>query len=84
VLEYALQTSRKTGEGIKYNTARSFQSAASAYHLWEKMLQFTTNMYRDKDKNVIGASHLPPTYIVIATLGNKGMRRCIGTETRPS
>jgi hypothetical protein len=27
VLEYTLQTSRKTGEGIKYNTARSLQPA---------------------------------------------------------
>jgi hypothetical protein len=33
VLEYTLQTSWKTGEGIKYNNARSLQSAASAYHL---------------------------------------------------
>jgi hypothetical protein len=33
VLEYALHTSRKTGGAIKYNTARSLQSAASAYHL---------------------------------------------------
>jgi hypothetical protein len=38
VLEYTLKASRNTGEGIKYNTARSIQSAASAYHLWEKML----------------------------------------------
>jgi hypothetical protein len=30
VLEYTLQTSRKTGEGIKYNTTRSLQSTASA------------------------------------------------------
>jgi hypothetical protein len=36
VLEYTLQTSPKTGEGIEYNTARSLQSVASAYHLWEK------------------------------------------------
>jgi hypothetical protein len=34
VLEYTFQTSQKTGEGIKYNTARSLQSEDSAYHLW--------------------------------------------------
>jgi hypothetical protein len=34
VLGYTLQTSRKMGEGIKYNTARILQLAASAYHLW--------------------------------------------------
>jgi hypothetical protein len=40
-------------------------------------------MYRDRDNNVIGASHLSPTDSVIATLGNKGMRRRLGTESRP-
>jgi hypothetical protein len=83
VLEYTLQTSRKTGEGIKYNTARNLQSAASAYHLWEKMLQFPGHMYRDRDNNVIGASHLSSTDSVISTLGNKGTRRRLGTESRP-
>jgi hypothetical protein len=82
-LEYILQTSRKTGEGIKYNTARSLQSAASAYHLWEKILQFPGHMYRDRDNNAIGASHLSPTYSVIVTLSNKGMRRRLGTESIP-
>jgi hypothetical protein len=76
VLEYTLQTSRKTGEGIKYNTARRLQSAASAYNLWEKML--------DRDNNVIGASHLSPMDSVIATIGNKGTMRRLGTESRPS
>jgi hypothetical protein len=83
VLEYTLHTSRKTGEGIKYNTARSLQSAASAYHLWEKMLQFSGHMYRDRDNNAIGASHLSPTDSVIATLSNKGTMRRLGTESRP-
>jgi hypothetical protein len=83
VLEYTLQTSRKTGEGIKYNTDRSLQSAASAYHLWEKMLQFPGHMYRDRDNNLIGASRLSPIDSVIATLVNKGMRRRLGTESRP-
>jgi hypothetical protein len=73
VLEYTLQTSWKTGEGIKYNTARSLQLAVSVYHLWEKMLQFPTHMYRYRDSNVIGASHLSPTGSVIVTLGNRGM-----------
>jgi hypothetical protein len=82
-LEYTLQTSRKTGEGIKYNTVRSLQSAASAYHLWEKMLQFPGHVYRDRDNNVIGASHLSPIDSAIATLGNKCMMRCLGTESRP-
>jgi hypothetical protein len=40
-------------------------------------------MYRDRDNNVIGASHFSPTYSVIATLGNKGMRRRLGAESRP-
>jgi hypothetical protein len=71
------------GEGIKYNTARSLQSEASAYHLWEKMLQFPGHVYQDRDNNVIGASHLSPTYSVIATLGNNGMRGRLGTESRP-
>jgi hypothetical protein len=83
VLEYTLQTSQKKGEGIKYNTSRSLQSAASAYHLWEKMLQFPAHMYRDRDNNVIGASHFSPTDSVIATLGNKGMMRRLGTKIRP-
>jgi hypothetical protein len=83
VLEYTLQTSRKKGEGIKYNTDRSLQSAASAYHLWDKMLQFPIHMYRDRDNNAIGASYLSPTYCVISTLGNKGMRRRLGTEISP-
>jgi hypothetical protein len=83
VLEYTLQTSRKTGEGIKYNSARSLQSSASAYHIWEEMLQFPGHMYRDRENNIIGASHLSPTDSVIATLGNKGMTRRLGTESRP-
>jgi hypothetical protein len=83
VLEYTLQTSQKMGEGIKYNTARSLQSGASAYHLWEKILQFPGRVYRDRDNNVIGASHLSPTDSVIATLSNKGMSRRLGTESRP-
>jgi hypothetical protein len=83
VFEYSLQTSRKTEEGIKYNTAWSLQSAASSYHLWEKMLQFPTKIYTDKDNSVIGAPHLPPTDIIIATLCKNGMMRHLGTETRP-
>jgi hypothetical protein len=57
-------------------------STVSAYHLCEKMLQFPTHMYRDRDNNVIGASHLSPTDSVIATLGNKGMIMRSGTDTR--
>jgi hypothetical protein len=71
------------GEGIKYNTARSLQSAASTYHRWEKMLHFPGHMNRDRDNNVIGASHLSPTDSIIATLGNKGMMRRLGSESRP-
>jgi hypothetical protein len=40
-------------------------------------------MYRDRENNVIGASHLSPTDSVMATLGNKGMMRRLGTESRP-
>jgi hypothetical protein len=47
------------------------------------MLQFPSHMYRDRDNNVIGASHLSPTDSVIATLGNNGTRRRLGTESRP-
>jgi hypothetical protein len=83
VLEYTLQTSWKTGEGIKYNTVMILQPADSAYHLWEKMLQFPTHMYRYRDNNVIGASHVSPTYSVIATLSNTCMIRRLGTESRP-
>jgi hypothetical protein len=83
VLEYTLQTSQKTGEVIKYITTRSLQSATSAYHIWEKILQFPGHMYQDRDNNVIGASHLSPTDSVIATLGNKCMRRSLGTESIP-
>jgi hypothetical protein len=83
VLEYTLQASRKTGEVIKYNTDKSLQSATSAYHLWEKMLQFPGHMYRDRENNVIGVSHLSPKYSVISTLGNKGMMGRLGTESRP-
>jgi hypothetical protein len=83
VLECTLQTSRNTGEGIKYNTVRSLQSAAFVYHLWEKMLQFPGHMYRDRENNVIGASHLSPTDSAIATLGNTGTTRRMGTESRP-
>jgi hypothetical protein len=83
VLECTLQMSRKMVEGIKYNTARSLQSEASAYHLWEKMLRFPGHMYRDRDNNFIGASHLSPTDSVIANLGNKCTRRRLATESRP-
>jgi hypothetical protein len=40
-------------------------------------------MYRDRDNNVIGGPHLSLTDSVIATLGNTGMRRRLGTESRP-
>jgi hypothetical protein len=40
-------------------------------------------MYRDRDNNVIGASHLSPKDSVIVTLVNKGMRRHLETESRP-
>jgi hypothetical protein len=83
VLENTLQTSQKTREGINYNTARSLQSEASVYHLWDKMLQFLGHMYRDRDNNVIWDSHLSPTDSVLATLGNNGMRRRLDTESRP-
>jgi hypothetical protein len=83
VLEYTLQTSRKTGKGIKYDTARSLQSVASVYRLWEKMLQLPGHMYQDRDNNIIGASHLSPTYTDIATLSNKCMMRRRGTDSRP-
>jgi hypothetical protein len=83
VLEYTLQESRETGEGIKYNTVRSLQSAASAYHLWEKMLQFPTHMYWNRDSNVIGASHLSPTDSVISILSNTCMIMRLGTDIRP-
>jgi hypothetical protein len=46
------------------------------------MLQFPGHMYRDRDNIVIGAYHLSPTDSVIATLGNKGMMRRLGTESR--
>jgi hypothetical protein len=49
----------------------------SAYRL------FPAKMYWDRDNNVIGASHLSPNDSVIATLGNKCMRRRLGTEIRP-
>jgi hypothetical protein len=92
VLEYtsrktSRKMSRKTGEEIKYNTSRSLKSVNSACHLWEKMLQFPGHIYRDRDNNVIGASHFSPTDkildIVISALGNKGMRRSLVTERRP-
>jgi hypothetical protein len=69
--------------GVKYNTVRSIQSAASAYHLWEKMLQFPTHMFRDRDNNVIGASHLSPADSDIANLGNKCMISFVCTDSRP-
>jgi hypothetical protein len=47
------------------------------------MLELLGHMYRDRDNNVIGASHFSPTDSVIATLGNKGMMRRLGTESRP-
>jgi hypothetical protein len=46
------------------------------------MLQFPVNMYRDRENNVIGASHLSPTDSVIATLSNKGTRRRLIIEIR--
>jgi hypothetical protein len=47
------------------------------------MLQFPVHIYRERDNNVIGASHLSPTYSVIVTLSNKCMRRRLGNESRP-
>jgi hypothetical protein len=47
------------------------------------MLQFPGYMYRDRDNNVIGASHLSPTDSAVATVGNKCTRRRMGTESRP-
>jgi hypothetical protein len=47
------------------------------------MLQLPGHMYRDMDRNVIGASHLSPTDSGIATLDNKDTRRRMGTESRP-
>jgi hypothetical protein len=47
------------------------------------MLQFPTNMYRDTYKKFIGASRLSPTDSIIATIGNNGVMRYMGTKTRP-
>jgi hypothetical protein len=47
------------------------------------MLRFPGHVYRDRDNNVIGASHLSPTDSVIATLDNRGTMRRLGTESRP-
>jgi hypothetical protein len=60
------------------------QKHPASYHLWEnKMLQLPGHMDRERDNNIIGASHLSPSDSVIATFGNKGMRRHLGTESRP-
>jgi hypothetical protein len=47
------------------------------------MLQLPDHMYCDRDNTFIGASLLSPADSVIATLGNKGTRRHLGTESRP-
>jgi hypothetical protein len=47
------------------------------------MLQFPCHTYRDRDNNVIGASHLSPTDSVIVTLGKQGMRRRLVLRADP-
>jgi hypothetical protein len=45
------------------------------------MLQFPSHMYRDRYNHVVGAPPLSPTDSDVATLGNKGMKRRLGTES---
>jgi hypothetical protein len=47
------------------------------------MLQVPGHMYRERENNVTGDSHVSPTDSGIATLGNKGMSSRLGTESRP-
>jgi len=84
ISEYTLQTSRKTKEPITYNSARALQSSASAYYAWTALLSNPDAVYRDGDGRIRGTSHLSPTDSILATFTNRGMRRRLGTQSKPS
>jgi hypothetical protein len=69
---------------ITYNTARSLQSAASAYFQWCRMLQFPGEMYQDRDRRLLGNAYTTPTDALIATLVNKGMKKRLGVSSTPA
>ena len=69
---------------ITYNTARSLQSAASAYFRWSRMLQFPEEMYQDGDRRLLGNAYTTPTDALIATLVNRGMKKRLGVSSQPA
>jgi len=83
-----ITTSRRRLPGednhITYNTARSLQSAASAYFRWCRMLQFPDVMYQDRDRRLLGNHFTTPTDALIATLVNKGMKKRLGVASQPA
>jgi len=84
VSEYTLQTSRRTREKITYNTARALQSSASAYFAWSSLLAHPEAVFWDGDGRVRGSQQLSPTDSLLATFTNRGMRRRLGTQSKPS
>ena len=69
---------------ITYNTARSLQSAASAYFRWCRMLQFPDVMYQDRERRLLGNAYTTPTDALIASLVNKGMKKRLGVSSQPA
>jgi hypothetical protein len=69
---------------ITYNTARSLQSAASAYFRWSRMLQFPDEMYQDQSHRILGNAYTTPTDALIATLVNRGMKKRLGVTSHPA
>ena len=82
ILDYTLKTSTRTDEGfITYNTARGLQSAASAFFAMTSVLRDPGSVFRDKERRVLGAFNLNPTDNLLTTLGNRGIRRRMGTTS---
>jgi hypothetical protein len=84
VSDYTLQQPKRTKNNVTYNSARALQSAASAFNSWTLVLSNPDTMYRSPDNRILGGPRLGPTDSLVATLTNAGMRRRLGTETRPS
>jgi hypothetical protein len=84
VSDYTLQQPKRTKNNITYDSDRALQSATAAFNIWTLALAKPDIKNRSPYNRILGAPRLSPTYSLVDTLTNMGMRRRLGLETRPS
>lgn len=68
----------------KFNTARQFRSAYSAYSSWVTALCQPKNTYKDKEKRLLTLPTVGPSDTLSATMISHGLGVRLGTHTKQS